>query len=85
MESSWQYISQLIAKDVAFNCIYKENVCYVVVRKYQGTVTLPDWLTGAGWLDVAGVVTVSDENTFDSIKSEAITEALMLLSMNSLK
>lgn len=85
VESSWQYIAQLIDKDVAFNCIYKENVCYVVARKYQGTVALPEWLMGAGWLDVAGVVTVSDEKTFDSIKSEAITEALMLLSTCPLK
>lgn len=82
--SSWQYIAQLLDMDVAFNCIYKENVCYVVARRYQGSVALPEWLMGAGWLDVAGVVTVSDEKMFGSIKSEDITQALMLLSMSSL-
>jgi len=76
---SWQYINELIEKDVAFNCLYRNNRCYVVPRKYQGTVELPEWLSGAGWIDVAGSVTVSDKNTFDLIDESSMVNSLALL------
>lgn len=85
VESSWLYTNKLIDENIAFNCIYRANICYIVSRQYQGTVVLPDWLVGAGWLDVAGVITVSDENTFNSIKGSDITDSLMLLTIDSLK
>ncbi|MFV2004893.1 MAG: hypothetical protein ACC650_06775 [Gammaproteobacteria bacterium] len=80
-ETSWQYINQLTEKDLAFNCLYRQHACYVIPRKYQGTVELPDWLQGAGWLDVSGVMTVSDEQTFSSIDQQSVTRALRLLSI----
>jgi len=76
---SWLYIEQLIAQDVAFNCLYRQSGCYVITRKYQGTVKLPSWLKGAGWLDVAGVMTVSDRVVFESLNNRAITDALAML------
>lgn len=79
--NEWEYIKTLIDKDVAFNCVYRRNACYVIPRKYQNTVELPKWLEGAGWLDVAGVMTVSDAETFNKIKGSNVTKALKLLSM----
>ena len=80
-DDAWPYIKNLIDQDVAFNCIYRKNSCYVIPRKYQGTVDLPDWLQGAGWLDVAGVMTISDKETFASIDEVSVTDALRLLSV----
>jgi len=77
--SSWDCIEQLIGQNKAFNCLYRNNRCYVIPRQFQGTVALPDWLAGAGWLDVAGVVTVSDVDTFNAIDEKAISHALSLL------
>ncbi len=77
--SSWKYIEQLTAQDMAYNCLYRNGSCYVIPRQYQGTVALPGWLDGAGWIDVAGVITVSDMETFDSIDESAVTRALCLL------
>ena len=76
---AWYYINDLINQDTAFNCLYRKNSCYIIPRKYQGTVELPDWLAGAGWLDVVGVMTVSDEDTFNSIDERSVTRALRLL------
>ena len=76
---AWDYMNDLINQDNAFNCLYRKHSCYIIPRKYQGTVELPDWLAGAGWLDVAGVMTVSDETTFDSINEQSVTQALGLL------
>ncbi len=78
-KKSWQYINELIEDDAAFNCLYRNNRCYVIPRKYQGTVKLPEWLAGAGWLDVAGSITVSDKNTFDLIDEPNLINSLALL------
>ncbi len=80
--SSWEYIEQLTGNDVAFNCLYRNNACYVVPRKYLGSVELPEWLTGAGWIDVAGVVTVSDEATFSALDEPSVSQALRLISLD---
>ncbi|MCK5666603.1 MAG: hypothetical protein KAI17_24095, partial [Thiotrichaceae bacterium] len=79
-ETSWSYIKRLISQDIAFNYLYRKNTCYVIPRKYQCSVELPAWLTGAGWLDVAGVITVSDEETFNMLDGQSVTNALALLS-----
>jgi diadenosine tetraphosphate (Ap4A) HIT family hydrolase len=81
--SAWKYIDRLIQQNRAFNCLYRNDRCYVMPRKFQGTVQLPDWLTGAGWLDVAGVMTVSDLPTFHAMDEQSIKAALALLSIDS--
>ena len=78
-ETSWPYVEQLIDQDIAFNYLYRKSICYIVPRKYQCSVELPTWLSGAGWLDVAGVMTVSDEEVFNAIDGRSITNALALL------
>ena len=84
-ESSWQYLDQLTKQDKAFNCLYLNNYCYVIPRRYQGMMELPEWLDGAGWIDVAGSITVSDLKTFNVIDEQSITDALALLSNAVLK
>jgi diadenosine tetraphosphate (Ap4A) HIT family hydrolase len=79
-ESSWIYLDKLTGRDIAFNILYRENGCYVVPRKYQNSTELPDWLAGAGWTDVAGVITLSDEATFNAIDQQSISNSLTLLS-----
>ena len=78
-EQAWQVIHSFIQQDIAFNCLYRSNGCYVVPRNYQGSVELPDWLNGAGWIDVAGVMTVSEMSDFDELMSSDITQGLSLL------
>jgi len=82
-ESSWEYIDRLTQQNIAFNCLYRSGCCYVIPRKFQGTVQLPEWLTGAGWLDVSGVMTISDEELFEDIDEQSIADALTLLSLDT--
>lgn len=77
--ASWAYIEQLIEQNKAFNCLYRNNCCYVIPRKFQGTVALPGWLSGAGWLDAAGVVTESEREVFDNLTADEIFQGLRLL------
>jgi hypothetical protein len=78
-DKSWRYLKRLIEEDVAFNCVYRQESCYVIAREYQGSVSLPAWLSGAGWLDVAGVLTVSDTETFESLVAAEIEGGLVSL------
>ncbi len=75
-EPAWWYISQLTKQDRAFNCLYRYGKCYVVQRPYQGSITLPLWLDGAGWIDMAGVVTVSNRDTFHSLDENTVFRTL---------
>ena len=79
--NAWPYIESLIENDIAFNCVYRKNVCYVVPRQHQGSADLPDWLQGAGWLDVVGVMTVSDGAVFNMLDEQVVAEALGRLSI----
>lgn len=83
-ESSWNYIERLTEKDIAFNCVYREKYCYVIPRIYQGSSEVPEWLSGAGWIDVAGAITVSDEANFNAIEQQPISDGLELLSVSKL-
>ncbi|PCJ84779.1 MAG: hypothetical protein COA54_12895 [Thiotrichaceae bacterium] len=83
-ESAWQQIALLSQNDIAFNCLYQKGKCYVVPRLYQGRVNLPDWLDGAGWIDVAGVMTVSDYKTFYDIEEVSVGKALSLLNVEDI-
>ena len=81
MASAWQCLRKLIHQDVAFNCMYRGSSCYVIPRKHQGAVDLPDWLAGAGWMDVAGVMTVSNKEIFNTISSGSIQNSLVLVAI----
>ena len=80
-ESAWKQIALFMQNDIAYNCLYLKGKCYVVPRLYQGRVNLPEWLDGAGWIDVAGVMTVSDHKTFYNLGVEPIEQALSLLNI----
>ncbi len=76
---SWQFIEQLHQRNQAYNCLYRKGRYYILPRAFQGTVALPEWLKGCGWLDLCGVMTVSDKATFTAIDEASITQALALL------
>lgn len=80
-KAAWHYIDELTQQDTAYNCLYRKDACYIFPRIYQGTVKLPGWLQGAGWLDVAGVITVSDKNTFDILDEQSVAQALHSLAI----
>lgn len=80
-EHSWQVIQNFMTSDTAFNCLYRSDCCYVVPRLYQASVELPDWLNGAGWIDVAGVMTVSGAADIKQLSAAKITQGMRLLTL----
>lgn len=79
VESSWDHLQQLISQEQAFNCLYRDGNCYVIPRRFQGTVDLPEWLEGAGWIDVAGAITVLDSGTLDQLTEQQVLAGIGLL------
>ncbi len=78
-QQSWQLIEQLHRRNQAYNCLYRKSRYYILPRAFQGMVALPEWLKGCGWLDLCGVMTVSDKATFTAIDEASIMQALRLL------
>ena len=75
-ESAWRSIESCLQQDIAFNCLYRKGRCYVLPRRYQGLVELPDWLLGAGWSDLSGLLTVADEEQLSQISSDMIDSSV---------
>ncbi len=78
---SWQLIERCQQANQPFNCLFRNGKVYLLPRVFQGAVALPAWLKGCGWLDLCGVITVSDKQVFDVINESAITQGLSLLEM----
>ncbi len=76
---AWQAIEALHRQDRAYNGLYRDGKMYLVERKMQGERVLPDWLQGAGWLDVCGVMTVSGESDRARIDASRIEAGLRML------
>ena len=76
---SWRAIEALLAANRAFNLLYLDSGCYLMARAFQGTVALPPWLEGAGWLDLAGVMTVPDEVAAQALSADMIASGLARL------
>jgi len=75
-ESAWRQIESCLQQDIAFNCIYRRGRCYILPRRYQGEVTLPGWLQGTGWSDLAGLFMVPDESVLDGLDDAGVAKTL---------
>jgi len=78
-EQSWQWIQDFHEKNQPYNILYRAGRCYLLSRAFQGAVKLPDWLNGCGWLDLAGVMTLSNQHEFETLSSSDIAAGLTLL------
>lgn len=74
-DEAWQFISQCLERDIAFNVLYHGRTCYILPRAYQGAVGVPDYLRGAGWSDLSGLLTIPDLRMIDNIDEAQLDAA----------
>lgn len=74
--ASWRIIKQLHQSQQAYNLLYRKGCCYIVVRMFQGEVTLPEWMQGMAWCEVCGVQTVGDSEDFSALQQNDIKQVL---------
>lgn len=78
-EQSWSKLAEFHESNQPYNILYRQGKCYLLSRAFQGSVKLPDWLNGCGWLDLCGVMTLSDKKEFESLQADEINAGLTRL------
>lgn len=69
---AWQMIESYHQQNQPYNLLYRKGYCYVLPRKGQGSVALPDWAQGIAWYELCGVFTLSDKNTIENLSTAQI-------------
>ncbi len=75
----WEFIDQLHRSNQPYNLLYRGEVCYVIQRKPQGEIELPDWLPSVGWYETCGGFNLTDQNYYQSLTTDNIHQGLSLL------
>ena len=81
--AAWQLISSYHDTNQPYNLLYRANVCYVMPRQMQGTINLPDWAQGFAWLELCGVLTVSDLQSSTDLSTALIETTLSTLQIKT--
>ena len=78
---AWEIIADLHYKKQAYNLLFMPGEIYIMPRKAQGAVKVPDWSSGFTWYELSGAMLVFDQASFDRIKAEEISILLEQLSV----
>lgn len=79
--SSWEALQALHACDCAYNLLYRPGRLYVVERAMQGSHVQSEWTGGFAWSEVAGAVTVFNEDDFARLTADDIDAELRALAV----
>ncbi|QQZ27852.1 hypothetical protein HMY34_03280 [Thiothrix subterranea] len=77
-QAAWEIIAALHQANQPYNLLYRAESCYILPRKGQGTVSLPDWLQGIGWHELCGVFNLVDRSAA-TMHSTVFSDQLSLL------
>lgn len=75
-ESAWQELDRLHKTNTPYNLLYLPGVVFVLPRRPQGSVSLPDWSVGMAWYEMAGGFLLTDPQQLDLLTADAITTTL---------
>jgi diadenosine tetraphosphate (Ap4A) HIT family hydrolase len=74
--SAWAQISSLQSSNHPFNIVITAHSTYVIPRLLQGTYRQPSWTTGFAWVELTGLIVVSDRHIYDTLTDAQIIAAL---------
>jgi len=80
MELAWEIITDLHYKKLPYNLLYMPNEIYILPRKVQGSVEVPQWSSGFTWYELCGAMLLFDEQHYNDISAENISALLSELS-----
>lgn len=78
-QESWQQINRLHNKNTPYNLLYRDEVCYIIERKPQGSATLPTWMPSPGWFEACGGFNLDDQTLFEKLTQDEVEAGLSLL------
>ena len=77
-QAAWEILAALHQANRPYNLLYRAEHCYILSRRGQGTLRLPDWLQGIGWHEVCGVFNLVEQPSEQS-NSATFTQELARL------
>jgi len=81
---AWQHIAALHQENQPYNLLYRPNACYVIPQQGQSGHVIPStWLHGAGWHEMCGVFTMTNNNDIAPLKAQTIHQELTKFALNN--
>ena len=81
-DEAWRRIDDLHQANSAYNLLYRDKACYVIMRRMQGDENIDPDIRGAGWIELCGVFNVPDEVALRSLGPDILTQRLRSLACN---
>lgn len=78
-EGAWHIVNTCNHCNQPYNLLYRADACYVILRKGQGSVPLPEWSEGIAWQEVCGVFTLADRGMLATLDAKGIRQQLTQL------
>lgn len=70
VDKAWQFIESLHANNQPYNMFYRPGKCYVLLRQMQGSTSVCERVTGAGWIEACGVFSEAKQNALTDLTAE---------------
>ena len=73
---SWALINDLHQNKQAYNLLYMPGKIFIILRKLQGTVDVPDWSSGFTWYELSGALLQFNELNYNNLTALDIENLL---------
>jgi len=79
---AWEYIEHLHHIRQPYNLLYMPGEIYILPRKVQGSVNVPDWSSGFTWYELCGGLLMFNQQNYTTMTAENINAHLSELSLD---
>ena len=80
-KDSWRIIADLHVQNQPYNLLFIENKVYIIARKVQGSVDVPEWSSGFTWSELCGAVLLFNKDAYEKISDKEIYRYLNMHSV----
>ncbi len=69
VNESWKLLSDLHKQKQPYNLLYIENKIFIISRKVQGSIEVPQWSSGFTWSELCGAMLLFNQDSFQNISA----------------
>jgi hypothetical protein len=80
IEESWQFIESLHEKNQPYNLLYRPGKCYILLLQMQGSTSVREHMSGAGWIEACGVFSEADKDALNNLTAKELFADIQSLS-----
>ena len=76
VNEAWQTLNALHKQKKPYNVLYVKNEMYIIPRKIQGSVEVPEWSSGFTWAELCGGLLMFNQDDYLNVKETDVVELL---------